>query len=101
MKGTTIRRHNGGTKSALRDVISFHRYADIEPLANNCTEILVWHTMTAVPQPHTYSLPRTNEISNLKGLFKTMTEQGIVSESGPGDRNVKEIELCIGHECQQ
>ena len=41
----------------------FFSYSEIEPLANDCTEILVWHTMTAAP---------VAKVKNKEGIFRVL-----------------------------
>ena len=56
---------------------------DIEPLANNCTEVLVWQTQTVKKNFSSY---RTGiEFCNLHSLMKGMTDKGVLSESTNGD----------------
>lgn len=51
----------------------------IEPKANNCTEILVWHTQTKNHKEAEVKLPAKylNERSNLGLLFKYLSEMGV------------------------
>lgn len=48
---------------------------DLEPLANGCTEILVWHTRTkAVVAPKTSDIKQEWKSSNLQSLYKNILE---------------------------
>lgn len=55
----------------------------IEPLAHNCTEILVWHTQTKNHKEAEICLPAKylNERSNLGQLFRYLTQMGVVHTS--------------------
>ena len=56
---------------------------DIEPLANNCTEVLVWHTQTVKKNFPSY---RTGiQFCNVGSLMKGMTDKGVLSEKTNGD----------------
>ena len=65
---------------AMLKSIQFFRYRDIVPLAKNCTEIYVWHTMTMAP-----SIQLSKSVSDLKDL-KT-------SNVGPLLNNMKKTGL--------
>ena len=61
---------------------------DIEPLANNCTEILVWHTQTkntAVPIYQTGA----RQGQNMNALLVDMSKKGMLKESSNGGKSVK------------
>ena len=61
---------------------------DIEPLANGCTEILVWHTQTknsALPIYRT----GVRQGQNLEALMVEMSRKGMLKESSNGHKPVK------------
>ena len=53
---------------------------DIEPLANNCTEVLAWHSQTVKKNFSSYRIGIESD-SNLHSLMKGMTDKGVLSES--------------------
>ena len=64
---------------------------DIEPLANGCTEILVWHTQTVnrdVPIYQTWA----KQGQNLDALIVDMSGKGMLTESSNGGKPIK---LCM------
>ena len=73
----------------------FFRYEDIEPLANNCTEVLVWHTMTAAPEPVTMKEKASYKFSNLQKLISNLNSSGMVKLSPEG----QVLQYCLKHQC--
>ena len=64
---------------------------DIEPLANGCTEVLVWHTQTRkVDVPIYKSWTRRGQ--NLDALIISMSGKGMLKESSSSE---KEIKVCM------
>ena len=57
---------------------------DIEPLANDCTEVLVWHTKTVKNDFPSYRIG-VGSGTNLHRLMKSMSDKGLASESTNGD----------------
>ena len=69
-------------------------YGDIEPLANGCTEVLVWHTQTkklAIPNYKT----GVRQGQNLDALMHDMSGKGMLIESSNGTKPVK---VCLNKE---
>lgn len=64
----------------------------IEPKANNCTEILVWHTRTQKGKTPTIRIKQTylDDRSNLGALFKELEIMGISHAS----ENEGKFKLC-------
>ena len=54
--------------------------SDITPLADNCTRILVWHTMTAAPDPVPLSPTNHKLNTNLPSIAREMIRSGIAIE---------------------
>lgn len=60
-------------------------FEDIEPLARDCTEVLVWHTQTIkekAPKVRVEVGPGTN----LDALIRDMSDKGLLTESTSGKR---------------
>jgi len=60
-------------------------FQDIEPLARDCTEVLVWHTQTIkekAPKVRVEVGPGTN----LDALIRDMSDKGLLTESASGKR---------------
>ncbi|XP_059095800.1 galactosylgalactosylxylosylprotein 3-beta-glucuronosyltransferase S-like [Tigriopus californicus] len=74
-------------------------YGGIEPLANNCTRILVWHTMTAAPQVNSFQIPNPSGYSdtNLPLLAQNMVEQGLIKAAKGWFSH--DIPTCLGQTC--
>ena len=69
-------------------------HEDIEPLANGCTEIHVWHTQTkslAIPNYKTGQ----RQGQNLDALMDDMSSKGMLTESSNGDELIK---VCMNKE---
>ena len=64
---------------------------DIEPLANGCTEVLVWHTQTVKGDVPTYK-SWTRQGQNLDALIADMSGKGMLKESSSSE---KEIKVCM------
>lgn len=54
------------------------KYNDILPLAKNCTEIYVWHTMTFAPKVKMATVPKWKSFSNLRRLYLNMQDSGVI-----------------------
>jgi hypothetical protein len=89
-------------------------YTEIEPLAKECTEILVWHTMTAAPVAAVYARPPADsDAVNLDKLLAEMVRSGVAAgyeveeteeeKTRRGWRRPKKkpnaIEICVGSQC--
>ena len=57
---------------------------NIEPLANDCTEVFVWHTRTVKNAFFTYRIG-VGPGTNLHSLIKSMSVKGVLTESSNGD----------------
>ena len=64
---------------------------DIEPLANGCTEVLVWHTQTVKGDVPIYK-SWTRQGQNLDALIADMSGKGMLKESPSSE---KEIKVCM------
>ena len=64
---------------------------DIEPLANGCTEVLVWHTQTKKVDVPIYK-SWTRQGQNLDALIVSMSGKGMLKESSSSE---KEIKVCM------
>ena len=64
---------------------------DIEPLANGCTEVLVWHTQTRNKDVPIYK-SWTRQGQNLDALIVSMSGKGMLKESSSSE---KEIKVCM------
>ena len=64
---------------------------DIEPLANGCTEVLVWHTRTMKEDVPTYK-SWTRKGQNLDALLVDASRKGMLKESSSSE---KEIKVCM------
>ena len=72
------------------------RYDEIQPLANGCTEILVWHTISYSPPVRTFRTPKDDNSINLKELLRNMVDKGVAKLN---DLTGNELPTCIGLEC--
>ena len=56
-------------------------YSEIDPLASECTQILVWHTMTAAPVAAEYARPNPDDedSANVHKLLEEMIRTGVAS----------------------
>ena len=61
---------------------------DIEPLANGCTDILVWHTQTIKREVPIYTTG-VRQGQNLDALMVDMSGKGMLTESSNGGKPVK------------
>jgi beta-1,3-glucuronyltransferase len=69
-------------------------YSDIEPKANLCTEVLVWHTKTVkvdIPEVRMAAIENELEGTSLQSLIKDMVSKGLVKMSKSG----KVIPICL------
>jgi beta-1,3-glucuronyltransferase len=67
-------------------------YSDIEPTANDSTEVLAWHTKTErAHMPEVRFSENGLEGTNLKALMTDMVSKGLVKESKRG----KVIQVCL------
>lgn len=60
------------------------KISDIEPKANNCTEVLVWHTQTKKEKPteiHVYSRVVSTNDTSLGSLLRSLQNMGVSSMS--------------------
>ena len=64
---------------------------DIEPLANGCTEVLVWHTQTVKGDVPIYK-SWTRKGQNLDALLVDVSRKGMLKESSSSE---KEIQVCM------
>ena len=64
---------------------------DIEPLANGCTEVLVWHTQTVKEDAPIYK-SWTRQGLNLDALIVDVSDKGMLKESSSSE---KEIKVCM------
>ncbi|XP_065340698.1 galactosylgalactosylxylosylprotein 3-beta-glucuronosyltransferase S [Cloeon dipterum] len=53
------------------------KMSDIEPKANNCTKVLVWHTQTVKKPKHNLKVPESI-FSNLRTLLEKLVSLGVV-----------------------
>ncbi len=76
---------------------SNERYSDIEPLASNCSEVLVWHTMTYAPAAAFLRWPKhVTDAANLQPLFHNMISAGMAVND---ERDGIEMDVCFGNTC--
>lgn len=71
---------------------------DIEPKANNCTEVLVWHTQTTKSKAPVIKINADmlkEDKSSLKMLIKELENLGVSKISNSGGKNLKKIKLFI------
>ena len=69
----------------------------LEPLANGCTEVLVWHTKSKTEELPQIKPSNLLQFHNLKGLFKDLIFKGMVSLNSESQLN---IGICLnGAEC--
>lgn len=62
---------------------------EIEPKANNCSEVYVWHTQTTKTKAPLIKVAEevlTNTKSNLLALLKKLNEMGVSHFSGSGGK---------------
>ena len=64
---------------------------DIEPLANGCTDILVWHTQTINREVPIYQTG-ARQGQNLDALIVDMSGKGMLTESSNGGKPIK---VCV------
>ena len=64
---------------------------DIEPLANGCTEVLVWHTQTVKEDVPIFK-SWTRQGLNLDALLVDVSRKGMLKESSSSE---KEIKVCM------
>ena len=67
---------------------------EIEPKANNCTEVYVWHTQTTKTKAPLIKVAREvleNTKSNLLVLLNKLNEMGVSHFSGSGGKKSKNI----------
>lgn len=70
---------------------------EIEPLANNCTEVLVWHTQSLKENKANLYVDHTAKNSSLEKLLKNIHFSGIASSSAMG----KPMKSCYnGKKCR-
>ena len=69
---------------------------DIEPLANGCTEVLVWHTQTKKVDVPIYK-SWTKQGQNLDSLIVSMSGKGMLKESSSSEKeDCADAESCSG-----
>ncbi len=71
-------------------------FDDLQPLANNCKEVLVWHTKTVsekVPSVKFTTRSKYDKASNLRQLVNDLVYKGMAKYS---DRSTNELKQCIG-----
>ncbi|KAA0202195.1 hypothetical protein HAZT_HAZT006318 [Hyalella azteca] len=54
------------------------KFEDIEPLANGCSEVLVWHTRTVKNPTRNIKPGREHAADNIQRLLRNMQKMGIV-----------------------
>jgi len=70
---------------------------EIEPLATNCTQVLVWHTQTKKEKKAELYLRETEQGSSLSNLFTFLTHAGMANVGSKG----KHVRACYGgHQCK-
>jgi len=69
------------------------RYNDIQPLAEGCTQILVWHTMTAAPTQVALKPTESQHLVNLKDLLANMNKVGMIKLD---DQKGASPPMCLG-----
>ncbi|XP_024942602.1 galactosylgalactosylxylosylprotein 3-beta-glucuronosyltransferase S isoform X2 [Cephus cinctus] len=57
------------------------RYEDIEPLADNCTKILVWHTQTVNKPIPTLRIVNEDTGTSINELINNISEMGVIKSS--------------------
>lgn len=73
---------------------------DIQPLANQCTEVLVWHTKTLKEKASSLRVSPSDSLaagSNLPGLLQEAAAQGIATLKRAGAKGLKtcyDLKLC-------
>ena len=71
--------------------------SEIEPLAKNCTEVLVWHTKTVKDKRAKLKAPETGDQTNLQSLVNFLLDTGIgelTSQAGHGMKKCFNLDKC-------
>ena len=72
--------------------------ADLEPLASNCTRVLVWHTQTVKQKAPKMKVTKDkDELTNLKGLVNDLVYKG---QGVYDEKSKNELKTCLnGEKC--
>lgn len=66
---------------------------DIEPLGDDCTEVLVWHTKTVKEKMSTLRVENLEQETSLSSLLRHLVDTGLAAAGGEGAKSMK---ACYG-----
>ncbi len=72
------------------------KYDDIEPLADDCTKVLVWHTQTQRRKKVRSFRPSHLAGSNLRGLMDTLKDMGVLNID---EGSIDTLPVCLQEKC--